>query len=307
MTWKKKRRRGRNSWFAKKRSRRICRSINVKVEPSEDAPSPYTDISMIDDETSPNDKVSAFPSDMRNVSSGIATYVPQQKPEWKRYKQYTRNDILSAIEAVRTGMSALQAARKYGVPSRTLYDKVKKLGITTSRPFKRGTNGGNSNSFPYNMSSGLGHVFGGVSESEEPMPPHPGGTLLEPMFLQHALERSKGEFTEREALMALASAHAQASAGSGSGSRHSGSNNNSSPENNGRSPSPNMLSMKYMRHGSMTPSPNNDDRMDDEDQVEDLSITRKEIHPPPPTGSVIVPPMRKYLNNSIAISRSFVT
>lgn len=228
---------------------------------------------------------------MRNVSSGIATYVPQQKPEWKRYKQYTRNDILSAIEAVRTGMSALQAARKYGVPSRTLYDKVKKLGITTSRPFKRGTNGGNSNSFPYNMSSGLGHVFGGVSESEEPMPPHPGGTLLEPMFLQHALERSKGEFTEREALMALASAHAQASAGSGSGSRHSGSNNNSSPENNGRSPSPNMLSMKYMRHGSMTPSPNNDDRMDDEDQVEDLSITRKEIHPPPPTGSVIVPPM----------------
>lgn len=41
----------------------------------------------------------------------------------------------------------------------------------------------------------------------------------------------------------------------------------------------------------MTPSPNNEDRMEDEDQVEDLSISRKEIHPPPPTGSVIVPPM----------------
>jgi hypothetical protein len=53
------------------------------------------------------------------VSSGIATYVPTQKPEWKRYKQYTRNDIMSAIEAVRSGMSALQASRKYGVPSRT--------------------------------------------------------------------------------------------------------------------------------------------------------------------------------------------
>lgn len=93
---------------------------------------------------------------------GIATYVPQQKPEWKRYKQYTRNDILSAIEAVRSGMSALQAARKYGVPSRTLYDKVKKLGITTSRPFKRGNNGGNTPSFPYPMS-----MFGCKTEADD--------------------------------------------------------------------------------------------------------------------------------------------
>lgn len=29
----------------------------MKAEPSEDAPSPYTDISMMDDETSPTDKV----------------------------------------------------------------------------------------------------------------------------------------------------------------------------------------------------------------------------------------------------------
>jgi hypothetical protein len=36
-------------------------------------------------------------------------------------------------------MSALQAARKYGVPSRTLYDKVKKLGITTNRPYRKGS------------------------------------------------------------------------------------------------------------------------------------------------------------------------
>jgi len=71
------------------------------------------------------------------------TYVqPPQKPEWKRYKQYTRADILEAINAVKEGMSALQAARKYGVPSRTLYDKVKKLGITTNRPYKKAGNGG---------------------------------------------------------------------------------------------------------------------------------------------------------------------
>ena len=46
------------------------------------------------------------------------------KAEWKRYKQYTKDDILAAIEEVKAGASALQASRKYGVPSRTLYDKV---------------------------------------------------------------------------------------------------------------------------------------------------------------------------------------
>ena len=35
------------------------------------------------------------------------------------------------------GMSALQASRKYGVPSRTLYDKVKKMGIVTGRQMQR--------------------------------------------------------------------------------------------------------------------------------------------------------------------------
>lgn len=34
-------------------------------------------------------------------------------------------------------MSALQASRKYGVPSRTLYDKVKKMGITTGRQVQK--------------------------------------------------------------------------------------------------------------------------------------------------------------------------
>jgi len=67
----------------------------------------------------------------------LANYVPNQRLEWKRYKQYTRNDIMSAIEEVKNGMSALQASRKYGVPSRTLYDKVKKMGITTGRQVQR--------------------------------------------------------------------------------------------------------------------------------------------------------------------------
>ncbi|XP_046646919.1 protein tramtrack, beta isoform-like isoform X2 [Daphnia pulicaria] len=59
------------------------------------------------------------------------------RPELKRYRQYTRHDIAAAIEAVRSGQSALQASRLYGVPSRTLYDKVKKLGIVTGRPYRQ--------------------------------------------------------------------------------------------------------------------------------------------------------------------------
>jgi poly(3-hydroxyalkanoate) synthetase len=35
--------------------------------------------------------------------SGIANYVPNQRLEWKRYKQYTRNDIMAAIEEVKQG------------------------------------------------------------------------------------------------------------------------------------------------------------------------------------------------------------
>merc|ERR1719400_1689144 len=68
---------------------------------------------------------------------GIAGYVPAQRLEWKRYKQYTRNDIMAAIEEVKTGKSALQVSKRYNIPSRTLYDKVKKMGISTGRQQQR--------------------------------------------------------------------------------------------------------------------------------------------------------------------------
>lgn len=63
--------------------------------------------------------------------SNFVSYVPTPKPEWKRYKQYTKADLMDAIDAVKNGMTALQASRKYKVPSRTLYDKIKKMGIST--------------------------------------------------------------------------------------------------------------------------------------------------------------------------------
>ena len=67
---------------------------------------------------------------------------------------------MSAIEAVRQGMSALQAARKFSVPSRTLYDKVKKLGITTNRPYRKG-------SFPMSPYQGMMKTDEGSGYSPE--------------------------------------------------------------------------------------------------------------------------------------------
>lgn len=263
----------------------------MKNEPAEDAQSPYTDFTVMNDEEDkskmaiPSSSPQSFSHEMRGVSSAIATYVPTQKPEWKRYKQYTRNDIMSAIEAVRNGMSALQAARKYGVPSRTLYDKVKKLGITTSRPFKRGSNGSQA-CFSFNTGSPFG---GNLSESEETSMNNNTALLEASTFLQHALDSRGGD--EREALAAMAAAAAAHAVASG----------HSTSPGQARSPSPSPTLIKYIRQNSMTPSPaagsdhhhsetngsSERDRDDDEDQVEDLSIGRKQ------EARVIMPPMNQ--------------
>uniref|UniRef100_A0A182JRX2 BTB domain-containing protein n=1 Tax=Anopheles christyi TaxID=43041 RepID=A0A182JRX2_9DIPT len=265
--------------------------------------SPYADKSFDDDLL---DSPHNFGGDAR-----LASYVPhqQQKPEWKRYKQYTRTDILNAIECVRKGMSALQASRKFGVPSRTLYDKVKKLGITTGRPINRAlkrspSSSGSPASFPYGL-SGASHMFGpgsgapgsgshpgdhhqqmpsqsqqqddeasaaaaaaaaaaamahheagrmiklehGSHHALPPTIPHPAAALLDPSFLQQALEARGGDIAGREALHAMAFAAAAHAAVNGM---------STSPGTHGtaRSPSPSVL-MKYMRSVSMS-SPEDD-------------------------------------------------
>ena len=48
-------------------------------------------------------------------------------PSCRKYRTYRDKDMLDAIEEVRMGnMSANQASQKYGVPLRTLYEKLKK-------------------------------------------------------------------------------------------------------------------------------------------------------------------------------------
>lgn len=72
-------------------------------------------------------------------------------------------------------MSALKAATLFHVPSRTLYDKVKKLGISTPRPFRRNGNlnnsiGNNSGSacFPYGMGGNAnGSIYASMSSGND--------------------------------------------------------------------------------------------------------------------------------------------
>eukprot|EP00096_Caligus_rogercresseyi_P010659 TRINITY_DN396_c0_g1_i1.p1 TRINITY_DN396_c0_g1~~TRINITY_DN396_c0_g1_i1.p1 ORF type:complete len:605 (+),score=207.94 TRINITY_DN396_c0_g1_i1:127-1941(+) len=98
---------------------------------------------------------------------GIANYVPNQRLEWKRYKQYTRNDIMAAIDEVRKGMSALQASRKFGVPSRTLYDKVKKMGITTGRQMQRKSMPAYPASFPSLGGGSISDSYKDLKDNDE--------------------------------------------------------------------------------------------------------------------------------------------
>ncbi|XP_034651447.1 sex determination protein fruitless [Drosophila subobscura] len=200
-----------------------------------------------------------------------------KKPEWKRYKQYTRADMMCAIQAVREGMSALQASRKYGLPSRTLYDKVRKLNITTGRGThrtpKRSPPGVESSAaFPYSAAAAAaaahnyGHVHGhgqtdldrepkehgqhsghmGGHHGMPPTIPHSAAALLDHAFLQQALENRGGDMAGREALHAMAlaaAAHAAANRMSSS-PQESGSNGHAAR-------SPNPRARHYSEHEAM--------------------------------------------------------
>lgn len=167
---------------------------------------------------------------------------------------------MSAIDAVRTGMSALQASRKFGVPSRTLYDKVKKLGITTSRPFRRsGVNNGNLG-FAYGLGPGTSSVmFSGQMSGAEDESGHSTSAMEHATaagFLHHALGLS-GTAPIKSELET--------------------SNNGHSPrsdrmvDDEGSPCSPELI--KYAGHREDTRSPTPTDN--DDDQAQDLSVSRK--------------------------------
>lgn len=227
--------------------------------------------------------------------AGYSSHGNQQKPEWKRYKQYTRNDITAAIECVRNGMSALQASRLYKVPSRTLYDKVKKLGITAGRPMNRTikrspSNSGSPAAFPYGISgtrSPYPHGLDGQSHSQAHnesengndtlgrkvhLPstiPHPAASLLDATFLQQALEARGGDIAGRDALHAMAMVAVAQAAVNGM---------STSPGTHGtaRSPSPGVM-VKYMQ--SQSP---NGEMIDNNHEHDSVAVSHSRLRTSPP-------------------------
>lgn len=244
-----------------------------------------------------------------------------QKPEWKRYKQYTRQDIQQAIECVRNGMSALQASRKFNVPSRTLYDKVKKLGITTGTPRNRSSlkregreaagPSSSSAAFPYGSLSGAAGGFNiypnqdnQLSQSQDFDPEHEEinhrrvsqhpASLIDPIFIQKAFEARGDEYRDLSMMALAAAAQAQFNGLSQTSPRAHGSQ------------SPNMMS-KYINrsleaelsrerernrsNGDQTsikrePIEESDEEMDISERAENLSLSKRESPPsaltPPP-------------------------
>ncbi|KAL5287256.1 hypothetical protein ACFFRR_008274 [Megaselia abdita] len=236
-----------------------------KMKKFEEAHSPFTDRSF-EDEQIDNFNNSDNRHNMNNSFNSA-----NQKPEWKRYKQYTRNDILNAIECVKNGMSALQAARKFGVPSRTLYDKVKKMGISSgcqrNRTIKRpSSNNGSPASFPYGISG-----FPGSEQMARSL--HNPANLLDPALIKKALEHRGGDAMHVMAF--AAAAHAAANVMS------------TSPVLNGvpRTPSPNAAmkfglppSESYYSRESQIIKRERDADFED-GGVEDLSVSRKSPSP----------------------------
>lgn len=254
----------------------------------EEAHSPFTDRSFEDDQMD-NFNNSDNRHNMNNSFNSA-----NQKPEWKRYKQYTRNDILNAIECVKNGMSALQAARKFGVPSRTLYDKVKKMGISSgcqrNRTIKRSpsSNNGSPANFPYGMGG-----FPGSEQMARSLQ-HP-ANLLDPAFLKQALEHRGGDAMH---VMAIAAA------------AHAAANGMSTSPVLGtpRTPSPNAA-MKfglpptesyYSRESQIIKRERETDYEDG--GVEDLSVSRKSPTPSPIPSNSPSPQLSISQKSSVIVS-----
>lgn len=267
-------------------------------------------------------------------SSGGSTVT--QKPEWKRYKQYTRADIMAAIECVRNGMSALQASRKYGVPSRTLYDKVKKLGITTGTPRNRstlkrdsGSSGGggggggpSSSSFPYaalgvappgfNMYPNQDNQLSQSQDFDQEMVElknrrnsHAAVALLDPTFLQKALEARDAEMSGRDALHAMAlaaAAHAQFNGISSSPHAHGSRSPNELLKIINRRHEAEILERRNGEQTVIKREPvdeSDEEMMDCDDKVENLSMQKRDS----PSPSNTPPPHSpQYLAASISIT-----
>ena len=99
-----------------------------------------------------------------------------------------------------SGKSALQVSKKYNIPSRTLYDKVKKMGITTGRQQQRKTMNTGSQGSNFNYSAAFPGLPGlsGLPQmphltSEPRMGENPYKSLLDRMKVERGIKDNHDE------------------------------------------------------------------------------------------------------------------
>ncbi|XP_043269375.1 protein tramtrack, beta isoform-like [Venturia canescens] len=161
-----------NSRDSRRRSRKIGSTTNDDRRSSFDslqtAPSPHgSEPSVMEDE----DKRTTGQTLAEDTKYGVSSYGGSQKQEIKRYKKYEPEDVWDAIAAVKGGLSANKAAELFRVPSRTLYDRIKKLGIPPTR-HRRSENTSNVGNVQYDLGGnssavGMENTAKSTSDSNE--------------------------------------------------------------------------------------------------------------------------------------------
>jgi len=79
---------------------------------------------------------------VEEMETPTSTSPKEEMKEKRKYKMYTQEAMDSAIQSVREGMSAHKAAGEWNVPSRTLYERLKEVGIYRRKINHRGKKGG---------------------------------------------------------------------------------------------------------------------------------------------------------------------
>ena len=104
-----------------------------------------------------------------------------------------------------SGKSALQVSKKYNIPSRTLYDKVKKMGITTGRQQQRKSMNTGSQGSNFNYSAAFPGLPGlsGLPQmphlgSEPGMGENPYKSLLDRMKVERGIKDNHEEEVRAE-------------------------------------------------------------------------------------------------------------
>lgn len=70
-----------------------------------------------------------FPSESESYQNISKESHTKNKGSKRGYLKYSKADVVPALDAIKKGMSVSQASRQYGIPPRTLYDKMKKMDV----------------------------------------------------------------------------------------------------------------------------------------------------------------------------------